>query len=57
MLVTVIGLLTIISFSITHSLSHSRLKTFLFCKSFPPQPFLFFLGIDYMESPDCLLYF
>jgi len=28
---------------ITHSLFHSRLKTFLFCKSFPPQPFLFFL--------------
>ena len=26
----------------THSLFHSRLKTFLFCKSFPPQPFLFF---------------
>jgi len=22
---------------------HSRLKTFLFCKSFPPQPFLFLL--------------
>ena len=27
----------------THSLFHSRLKTFLFCKSFPPQPFLFLL--------------
>ena len=26
---------------ITHSLFHSRLKTFLFCKSFLPQPFLF----------------
>ena len=34
-------ILTIIWFSITHSLFHSRLKTFLFCKSFPPQPFLF----------------
>jgi len=34
-------LLTIIQYSITHSLFHSRLKTFLFCKSFPPLPFLF----------------
>jgi len=33
----------IIWYSITHSLFHSRLKTFLFCKSFPPQPFLFLL--------------
>jgi len=33
-------ILTIIWYSITHSLFHSRLKTFLFCKSFPPQPFL-----------------
>jgi len=29
--------------SITLSLFHSRLKTFLFRKSFPPQPFLFLL--------------
>ena len=29
--------------SITHSLSHSTLKTFFFCKSFLPQPFLFLL--------------
>jgi len=36
------------SFSITHSLFHSRLKTFLFCKSFPPQPFYFFFRTDYM---------
>ena len=35
---------------------HSRLKTFLFCKSFPPQPFFFF-SIHYMDSPDCLLLF
>ena len=28
-------ILTIIWYSITHSLFHSRLKTFLFCKSFP----------------------
>ena len=33
-------ILTIIWYSITHSLYHSRLKTFLFCKSFPLQPFL-----------------
>jgi len=33
----------IIWYSIIHSLFHSRLKTFLFCKSFPPQPFLFLL--------------
>jgi len=30
-------------YSITHSLFHSRVKTFLFCKSFPLQPFLFLL--------------
>jgi len=38
-----------------HSLFHSRVKTFLFCKSFPPQLFLFFYRIYYMDSPDCLL--
>jgi len=32
-------ILTIIWYSITHSLFHSRLKTYLFCKSFPPQPY------------------
>jgi len=31
-------ILTIIWYSITHSLFHSRHKTFLFCKSFPLQP-------------------
>ena len=36
-------ILTIIWYSITHSLFHSRLKTFLFCKSFPLQPFPFLL--------------
>ena len=41
--------------SITPSLLHSWLKTFLFCKSFTPQPFLFFFRTDYMDSPDCLL--
>ena len=34
-------------FSITHSLFRSRLKTFLFCKSFPLQPFFFFYETDY----------
>ena len=33
----------LIWYSITHSLFYSRLKTFLFCKSFPLQPFLFVL--------------
>jgi len=37
---------------------HSRLKTFLFCKSFPPQPFLFLLRDSlYTDSPNCLLLF
>ena len=54
MLLTVI--LIIISFpSPTHS--HSRLKSFLFCKSFPLQPFLFFFRTDYMDSPDFYCYF
>jgi len=30
-------------------------KTSLFCKSFPPQPFLFFFRIHYMDSPRLLL--
>ena len=34
-------ILSIIWYSITHSLFHSRLKTFLFCKSFPMQPPIF----------------
>jgi len=38
-----------------HSLFHSRLKTFLFCKCFSSQPFLFFFRTDYMDSPDSLL--
>ena len=33
-------ILTVIWYSITHLLFHSRLKTFLLCKSFPLQPFL-----------------
>ena len=35
-------------FFITHSLFHSRLKTFFFCKSFPLQPLFFFFRTDYM---------
>jgi len=33
------------------SLFQSRLKTLLFCKSFPPQPFIFLFRTDYMDSP------
>ena len=45
-------ILIIVSFpSPTHSFIPG-LKTFLFCKSFPPQPFLFFFRTDYMDSPD-----
>jgi len=33
------------------SLFQSRLKTLLFCKSFPPQPFIFLVRTDYMDSP------
>ena len=35
-------------FFITHSLFHSRLKTFFFYKSFSLQPFFFFFRTDYM---------
>ena len=38
-------------YSITHSLFHSRRKTFLCCKTCPPQPFLCFFRILYMDSP------
>ena len=55
MLLTVI-LIVIIS-SVIHSLFHSRLKTFLFCKSLPLQPFLFFFRTDYMDSTDFDCYF
>ena len=42
-------ILIIISFSSAIlSFFHSRLKTFLFCKSFPQQPFFFFFRTDYM---------
>ena len=51
-------ILTVIWYSITHSLFLSRLKTFLLYKSFPLQPFLsFYLNIYYMDSPDRLLLF
>ena len=49
-------LIIIISFpSPTHFIS--RLKTFLFCKSFPLQPFLFFFMTDYMDSSGFYCYF
>ena len=51
-------ILTVIWYSITHSLFLSRLKTFILYKSFPLQPFLsLYLNIYYMDSPDCLLLF
>jgi len=37
--------------SITHSLSHSRLKSFLFCKSSLPRPFLFLLQDSLYRFP------
>ena len=43
-----------LSLSITPSLFHSRLKTFLFCKSFPTVAYLFFFRTDSTDSPDCL---
>ena len=33
-------------YSITHSLFHSRLKSFLFCKSSLPQPFFFLIQVS-----------
>jgi len=38
-------------YSITHSLFHSRLKSFLFCKSSLPQPFLFLLQVSLYGFP------
>jgi len=35
----------------------NKLKTFLFCESFPLQPFFFFFSTDYMDSPDFYCYF
>ena len=42
-------------YSITHSLSHSRLKSFLFCKSSLPSLSFFSFRFHYMDFPDCLL--
>ena len=42
-------------YSVTHSLFHSRLKSFLFCKSSLPQPFLFLLQDSLYDFPDYLL--
>ena len=41
----------LIWYSITHSLFHSRLKTFLFCKSFALQPFLFLIQVSLHGFP------
>ena len=38
-------------YSITHSLFHSRLKAFLFCKSSLPQPFLFLIQVSLYGFP------
>ena len=38
-------------YSITHSLFHSRLKSFLFCKSSLPQPFLFLIQVSLYGFP------
>ena len=50
--------LTIIWYSITHSLFHSRLNNLPFLQILPTAalPF-FFLNIHYVDSPDCLLLF
>jgi len=44
------------SSSVTHSVFHSRLKTFLFCKSTNPShcSFFFYFRTDFTDSPDCL---
>ena len=41
-------------YSITHSLFHSRLKSFLFCESSLPQPFLFLLQDSLYGFPTTL---
>jgi len=43
--------------SITPSLFHTRLKTFLFCKSFPPQPSFFSSGLTPWVSRTAYRYF
>ena len=58
MLLTFVGYLGLLLLLVFHyPLFHSRLKTVLFCKSFPPQFFLFFSRTDYMDSPDFYCYF
>jgi len=48
-------ILTIIWYSITHSLFHSRIKTFFSANPSHHSPSFFFFRIHYMDSPDCLL--
>ena len=55
-LTVILIIISIISFP-SSTLFHSRLKTFLFCKSFPLQPFFFFFRTDYMDSSDFYCYF
>jgi len=54
MLLTVIFILLVFHHPL---LFHSRLKTCLFCKSLPLQPFLFFYRTDYVDSSDFYCYF
>jgi len=42
-----------VSSSITPSLFHPRLKIFLYCKSFPPQPSFYSSGLTPRIPPDC----
>ena len=50
-------ILTIIWYSITHSLFHSRLKNLPFLQILPTAALPFCLNIHYMDSPDCILLF
>jgi len=52
----ILRILTVIWYSITHSLFLSRLKTFPSLQIIPPAalPF-FYLNIYYVDSTDCLL--
>jgi len=51
-----VTLIIIISFS-SPTLSFIPDKTFLFCKSFPLQPFFFSSGLTIHDSPDFYSYF
>ena len=55
-LITVTVCCMVLLFFITHSLFHSRLKTF-FCKSFSLQPFFSFFQNELRDSPDFYCHF